>query len=68
MKAAVLLAEMPLVKRRSYRHIEIMRFGLVTLLSLGVCGSAIATPWDIVPVETSSQTAETPGGGPQGQI
>ena len=58
-KAAVLLAEMPLVKRRSYRHIEIMRFGLVTLLSLGVCASAIATPWDIVPVETSLQTAES---------
>ena len=49
----------PLVKEHPSRHISLMRFGLVTLLSLGVCASAIATPWDIVPVETSSQTAES---------
>ena len=33
-KAAVLLDEMPLVKRRSSRHINLMRFGLVTFCLL----------------------------------
>jgi len=48
----------PLVKQHPYRHIEIMRFGLAFILSIGVCASAIAAPWDIVHVETSSQPTE----------